>query len=872
MADGLRTEVASTMKFTLFNSLGGVLVGSFFLAQLNASASNFLVLNTNDSGPGSLRQAILDANTCPSATITFSNVNGTIALRSALPAITTSVVIAGPGSNLLTISGGNEFCVFSINRGTVNTFSGLTVADGTVSSTDWPPVRLYASGISNAGTLRLLYCVVTNCSAYPSSAGGGIYNAGNLSMENCLVTDCGTGPGWWADDLQGGGIYNAGALLIKDSAVLHCQAARNGMAGGGIFNEGTLTMAGCLVDDCEGINDGDGGGLCTTGEATLQGTVVSHCRGFWGGGIEASGRCFMTNCSLLTNEANDGAGVVVLGTAVLNGCTVAENAGNWGAGGVNNVGSLTLLNSTISGNLTLLGLGAGVMNGYLWGWVNTGPAALSVLHSTLADNAGGVSLWATNSFFLQNSIVADGYGPLTSGGYNLVQDTNGCAINGNETGNIYARDPLLGPLQDNGGPTWTHALLPGSPAIDSGSVGGLHADQRGMRRPFNMPAYPNVCDGSDMGAFELQSKVPWLAPRLIAQVNDGGLALGVAAAQQHVFLANGNDGIRIYDLANPSHPTPLGHVNDGGEAVRLELRGRELLAANSSDGLRIYDISHPATPVGVNHVTLPGSLQGVVASGKDVFLADGAEGLRIIEFKGKRRPVAVGGARSPGEAMGVAVAGHYALVADGTNGLVVYDVKNPHQPRAVANVNDGGYAKAIAVKDHYAYLASSLGGLRVYDIHNPCSPVLVAQQNNDGSASDVAVAGPLVYLANGTDGLRIYEPDRGGHLVNVALANDGGFAHGVAVMGRFIALACKEQGLRIYYAGGPEPHLDIVHSGEHPELTVRAMPGDTLRVLASTDLVYWETIAATTNSTDVLTILDPQAGKLDRRFYRVVMP
>jgi hypothetical protein len=95
-------------------------------------------------------------------------------------------------------------------------------------------------------------------------------------------------------------------------------------------------------------------------------------------------------------------------------------------------------------------------------------------------------------------------GVIYSEDYNLIQNTNACLITGPSTHNIYGKDPLLGPLADNGGPTPTHALLPGSPAIDQGSSGGLTTDQRGQPRIFNFPTYFDADDGSDIGAYELQ--------------------------------------------------------------------------------------------------------------------------------------------------------------------------------------------------------------------------------------------------------------------------------------------------------------------------------------------------------------------------------
>jgi hypothetical protein len=89
----------------------------------------------------------------------------------------------------------------------------------------------------------------------------------------------------------------------------------------------------------------------------------------------------------------------------------------------------------------------------------------------------------------------DFYGVLISEGYNLIENTNDCTIVGDQTGNLYGVDPVLGPLADYGGPTLTMPLLAGSPAIDAGpATGCLPTDQRGRTRPYG-PA-------CDIGAFE----------------------------------------------------------------------------------------------------------------------------------------------------------------------------------------------------------------------------------------------------------------------------------------------------------------------------------------------------------------------------------
>ena len=120
----------------------------------------------------------------------------------------------------------------------------------------------------------------------------------------------------------------------------------------------------------------------------------------------------------------------------------------------------------------------------------------------------GIPLQSTDN----NGTGPDLAGDFTSQGFNLIGAADGSTgftngVNADQAGSIAAPiDPMLGPLQMNGGPTPTHQLLPGSPAINQGDSFGVHTDQRGDRRPFPYPNIPNAPggDGSDIGAFELE--------------------------------------------------------------------------------------------------------------------------------------------------------------------------------------------------------------------------------------------------------------------------------------------------------------------------------------------------------------------------------
>jgi len=138
------------------------------------------------------------------------------------------------------------------------------------------------------------------------------------------------------------------------------------------------------------------------------------------------------------------------------------------------------------------------------------------------------------------NIVNNG-GSVGTFGYNLSSD-NGVGVLTNSTDQLN-KDPLLGPLADNGGPTLTHALLPGSPAIDKGKSFGATTDQRGQPRPFDFASVTNAAggDGSDIGAFELNPQARFISITALAdrqiQLQGAGLSNFTYSIQANTNLA-----------------------------------------------------------------------------------------------------------------------------------------------------------------------------------------------------------------------------------------------------------------------------------------------------------------------------------------------
>jgi hypothetical protein len=274
----------------------------------------------------------------------------------------------------------------------------------------------------------------------------------------------------------GGGIYNDHATLT----VSNCTISGNGATylGGGIYNDGgsggsaTLTINNSILSG-NSADRGGGGGI------------------FNEGGSGGSATLTVNNSTFSGNRTNSlGGGIVNRGsgrsaTLTINNSTFSGNSAVVGGGIYNAGATLKVSNSTLSGNSAMVG-----------GGISNANATLTIGDTIL--KAGGLGDGAN---------IFNDAGTVTSLGYNLSSDNGGGVLTG--PGDQINTEPLLGPLQDNGGPTFTHALLPGSPAIDTGDPNFAPPpffDQRG-------PGFDRVVNGRiDKGSYEIQESTPTPTP------------------------------------------------------------------------------------------------------------------------------------------------------------------------------------------------------------------------------------------------------------------------------------------------------------------------------------------------------------------------
>ena len=367
-----------------------------------------------------------------------------------------TLVGAGPHKTIIEASetpGTASHRVLRISFGSTVTISGMTLRHGVEDS---KAERMVIFPVLPGGIVTVFH-----------EFGGGVYNHGTLHLNNVIITENQSG--------SGSGIFNGGTMTLTS-----CNISRNfaDAMGGGIFNGGFLTVTGCVIG--ENVAN-TGAGVENWADITIAQTTISGNESrIIGGGVH--------NTSV--------------GTVFINASTLSDNHALYG-GAIRNEGNLTLTNSTASSNTATAG--AGIQNS---GNLISADSTLSGNHAS--RNGGGIltsqaSRRATTE--IVNTILAgntalegpDCDGEIASKGNNLIGNAGACLIRPS-SGDLIGTssqpvDPRLAPLGDNGGPTQTLALLPGSPAIDGGGDGpDLETDQRG--RPRRQGA------ARDIGAFE----------------------------------------------------------------------------------------------------------------------------------------------------------------------------------------------------------------------------------------------------------------------------------------------------------------------------------------------------------------------------------
>jgi hypothetical protein len=468
---------------------GGAALGAAVLAPA-AGAATFQVTSlgdtqiispptpcTDDLADCTLDEAVLEANeTSGGDVVTFaSGLTGTIELGQEIEIYNDAVAIQGPGADQITVDGNGDriFYAFAMDEpGTPVSISGLTLTGGDAGSGAGGAVRTGYSG-DEVPDLTLSSMVVTGNTA--EQGGGGVApDGGSLTVRDSSFTNNVAGDPSVNGSNGGGAIhfYHADDLLIERS---------------------TFSNNAAVYDD-----DGYGGAavIYTTGDVTIVGSSFVGNRATDGGGAlhfwSQTGAVNIQNSTFSGNVADTGAS--------------GEDFCCTGGGAINFYDDddqeppRRVLNSTITGNSAATG---GGVSHYLDDEDGDSGNPVEISSTIVAGNTastGGPDL-------SDLTVEPPGRTGAFEIGFSLIGSTAGANVVETPAGsNLVGLDPLLGPLQSNGGPTPTHLPSGDSPVLDKGIANGLATDQRGLARTGDLGAIANApgADGTDIGAVERQ--------------------------------------------------------------------------------------------------------------------------------------------------------------------------------------------------------------------------------------------------------------------------------------------------------------------------------------------------------------------------------
>lgn len=503
-------------------------------------AAVFNVSNTNDSGPGSLRQAVLDANAAAGDdTITFDAGLGFIALTSGQIEYTENLTIQGPADGLI-ISGEDNSRIFARPR-TAPGRADLTIEN------------LVLSNGFNGQPFG------TNCASDEGDGGAICTRDGNVTLINSVVANSVT----TEDTSRGGGIFTYGTVTLENSIIVG-NLTQGPRADGGGINASQVVIGNSLVIDnhTEGFQARGGGFYArtvTVTDSTISGNVVS--------GFDATGGGFHGE-------------TITVDQSTVSGNAASGPNGTGGAFSISNSNDSLIRNSTVTGNSAAEGAGAFALGG-------TGAPSIELLSSIVSGNTGADgNVDASTSLSASYSLFGD---PRAEIGATSIQ-------------NVFSDTPRLLPLADNacavlaGNVTVsrcveTHEMQIGSPAIDNGANPlGLSFDQRGGS--FARVIGPAI----DIGALETR------APAELRVTNNNDT--GDGSLRDVVDIANafvGQDEIRFDPGLDPISLTS-GQIDITETLVIEGPEAGQLIDGNQN--ARLFAVTNPDATLTLNRLHL----------------------------------------------------------------------------------------------------------------------------------------------------------------------------------------------------------------------------------------------------------------------------
>ncbi|HSO26893.1 MAG TPA: hypothetical protein VLS48_02405, partial [Anaerolineales bacterium] len=278
--------------------------------------------------------------------------------------------------------------------------------------------------------------------------------------------------------------------------------------------------------------------------------------------------------------------------------------------------------------------------------------------------------------------------------------------------------------------------------------------------------------------------------------------------RQILFVAAGENGLRILDVSVPTRPDEIAFLTAPGEAQGGALVSQDdrvyYLSAAGRAGLHVVDVTDPALPVLVSTFDSRGSVTDVVISAdkKTAYLADQRAGLvaldiqKLVNLSANKRPEEIGTLRIPGQAREMLLNGEQLFIASGSAGLVIVDVADPSAPKLSAGYDNLPNANSLDIWRGYVYVADTQKGVRALNIFDREQIFDVTKERYGNNPQALDILDGRIFVGDGILGLRVYDADVTLDTARMARSAPALQAHGVTQAGSgLLYIASPDRGL-----------------------------------------------------------------------------
>ena len=332
-----------------------------------------------------------------------------------------------------------------------------------------------------------------------------------------------------------------------------------------------------------------------------------------------------------------------------------------------------------------------------------------------------------------------------------------------------------------------------NPLLDSSNVISLSKYPFGANLTADLDPASNTVFMGVGGGIRIYS-LP--SASLISEIKTDGVVMDVLYHSGHLYVANGLEGLLVYDVSDPSSPSLVYSYNSPGFAKRLNLYGTTLFLSDGEFGVKVFDVSSPGSPTLVGAISVMGDASGVALNGNILYIAEVSSGFSVYDISDLSSPALITRVTSAGSVLNLSLSGNRLFASTGTGGTKVYDVSTPTSPALltavstsarttdvdpaysyvyvadmpaginiydastlshVGNVPTYGVAYSTKIVGNYMLVSEDIAGLEIYDISTPTSPSLVTYIEAEGCFYDVKSDGTNVYAAAGSKGIKFFD-------------------------------------------------------------------------------------------------------------------